>query len=698
MKNSIYLTRKLKVFIENGEGKLSDVYLSTALKNIEGLGFTFSKPLIERAKTLSNEAFTTFYTNLVKNLKEQVGANVNHVPMYPNFPQDVMEMTDAELYINAIIHYVTLLLPNDKAKERFPLLDRVDLKVIDLGSEEDFYLMLSQLIGANTSISLTDKKDIEWAIHTIDDISKILPKFIPHKENLAFTIQQLLKHDKASMNEVSHYFNNATDVLRLAVALSDGDISLATPTKFKKFNRPERRFLLGLLDESRNITEDMIRYKKRWIRLGEILHPGEYRKKFPNAYRAFQVLRNSEKVETFNSKVEAALGEGQINKAVNLLSTRPGEFARRLDHLLRLSEKKHLDSHDVISAFSEVKDDLSTPVLLQLASHFRHRNEERDIRTFFPKGNVAKAWGIENNLPRINNEVCSIVKNLCEEAMRIRFSELPPLGKGYLDERLRDYLVPFSQRSASKSLRTLVRGSKISLPEGNFIRFFLWWKEGRVGEEHTGRVDIDLSAVIYDEGWEYQSHISYTNLRQGHYAFHSGDITSAPNGASEFIDFDIPKVLENGGRYVVMSLHSFTDHPYKNLPECFAGWMVRQSPNSGEIFEPATVQDKVDVTSDSTISIPVVLDLLERKLYWTDLSLTRYLNEYNNIEANKGGLALVAKSMTSIVKPNLYDLFKLHLEARGELVENIEEAESIFSLQNGITPFDIEKIMAEFIS
>ena len=160
-------------------------------------------------------------------------------------------------------------------------------------------------------------------------------------------------------------------------------------------------------------------------------------------------------------------------------------------------------------------------------------------------------------------------------------------------------------------------------------------------------------------------------------AYHSGDITSAPKGASEFIDFDIPSVLKYGGRYVVMTLLSYTDQPYKDLPECFTGWMVRQYPGSGEVFEPSTVQDKVDITADTQISIPVILDLKERKLIWTDLSLTRDLTYDNTIEANQKGMILVGKALTNLVKPNLYDLFRLHIEARGELVQDIEEAETI---------------------
>lgn len=155
-------------------------------------------------------------------------------------------------------------------------------------------------------------------------------------------------------------------------------------------------------------------------------------------------------------------------------------------------------------------------------------------------------------------------------------------------------------------------------------------------------------------------------------------------GASEFIDFDIPSVLKYGARYVVMTLLSYTDQPYKDLPECFTGWMVRQYPGSGETFEPSTVQDKVDITADTQISIPVILDLKERKLIWTDLSLTRDLTYDNTIEANQKGMILVGKALTNLVKPNLYDLFRLHIEARGELVQDIEEAESIFLWIKGL--------------
>ena len=133
--------------------------------------------------------------------------------------------------------------------------------------------------------------------------------------------------------------------------------------------------------------------------------------------------------------------------------------------------------------------------------------------------------------------------------------------KVYIDEKLGSFPIPFSQRSGSKSLRQLTRGSRLPIPPGDVVRFFIWWKEGVVNGQPTGDVDIDLSAVMYDDKWNYLEHLSYTNLKSDKYrAFHSGDIISAPNGASEFIDLDIPSVLKYGGRYIVVSVFSFNGH------------------------------------------------------------------------------------------------------------------------------------------
>ncbi|WP_409342853.1 TerD family protein [Paenibacillus sp. MBLB4367] len=695
MKTVIYLRRNRKLIVKPGQHVLPTKYIATAMKNVEYLGFTFSKELMEMVKTMSIEEFAALYRQLVTDLKSLVGANVSFNPMYPNFPEQVMMASEAELYMNAVLHYITLELPEHAVLERLPLLDQDNLQIIDLGSAEDFDQTIRNLIQAKGSISETDKEDIEWVIATYEDLDTVLPNEIPLKENVGFVVSRLLKYEKANLKLIGKYMKTATDVLRLAVALSDGDISLATNTKFRKFKRVERRLLLELLEQCGNLVEDMLRHKHRWIRLGEILHPAEYKNRFFNCREAFDVLRNHRPYETFGGKVEQALRHKNSFLAAELLKNRAGEFARRLDHLLRINK----DSSQVVVMFGEAAKHVSTPVLLQVMAHFNHRNEKHELRTFFPKGNLAKAVAIKNTLPDIEAKACEGIVQICRSTLINRFSELPSLGDVYIDERLRHYLMPFSQRSASKALRTIVRGSKLEMPEGDTIRFFLWWKEGTVNGKHTGRADIDLSAVMYDEHWQYVEHISYTNLRSVKYrAAHSGDITSAPHGACEFIDIDIPSVVNYGGRYIVASLHSFTGQAYCNLPECFAGWMMRKRPNSGETFEPSSVVDKIDMAADTQIAIPVILDLAERTIIWTDLALKSHPNYYNNVEGNQRGMVLMGKAMTSLTKPNLYELFMLHAAARGRLVESADMAQTVFSLHKGITPFDISRIMSEFIA
>lgn len=688
MKNTILLKRKTKLIVAPEQNQLPAAYLATALRKLHVLGYTFSPALIERVSTLSVSSFVSLYQQTSADLKQMVGAHVVHKQLFPNFPNEIMDAEESDLFLYTYNHFIGSL---DEAVEEFrwPLFDEINLKVINLGEEEEFEQIIKNLINSKTSISQADKEDIEYAISSYEDVSVLLPEEIKLKENVGYVVKLLLEHDKAQVRHISKYFKTATDVLRLATAFSDGDVSLARNVHFKKFKRSERRMFLNLLENAGNITEDMLRYRERWIRLGEILHPSEYKNQFFKTKEAFSVLRESKKFETFTSKLEAALLKKDIDVAVSLLKTRPGEFARRLDQVLRNSN----DPVSVVESFREVAAEVSTPVLLQISTHFQYRNLGSDVRTFFIKGNVANLKSIENKLGNIEEEARIRAVEVAQQALVAKFSDLPALGKVYLDTRLDHYNVPFSQRSASKALRQVARGSRFDTPEAKTIRMFLWWKQAK--DQHS--VDLDLSAVVYDTDWKFKRQISFTSLKDREYGMvHSGDIRQAPHGASEFIDFEVEKVLNMGGRYVVMSVNSYSGIPYVELPECFAGWMSRDDATSGNVYEPATVADKFDITADSRISIPFIYDLVDKKAIWTDLSMEDFRAGWNMVDGNEDEIAKLSRSMVELKKPTVYELLYLHSVARGELVENIEDAEVVFSVDNG-TQFDIEKISSEYL-
>ena len=508
-----------------------------------------------------------------------------------------------------------------------------------------------------------------------------------------------LEREFFQLEKLYKYIKTPTDVLRIASSLSGGDVSLAENTKFISFKRPIRRFLLACLESfDFAIVEEMVKYKNRWIKLGERLHPGEFKKHCPKTFNAFGALRNGDTIITFNSKVEFDIINNNVDNVIGLLSKKPGEFARRLDHLIR---KSNLDDQIyIVNKFIDVADKVSTPVLLQVKNHFDNRNDIVS-RTIFPKGQLAKFKVIDGKLPNIDQRVCNKLRRDIDSILIKRFSSLKKLGNIYLDPKLKNYLVPFSQRSASKAMKTIVRGSKLDLDfNEDTIRFFIWWKnlnQNQVKPENYNgtRVDIDLSAVILDKDFKHKSDLSYYNLRDfaGH---HSGDITNAPEGACEFIDVSMNKVKEYGGRYIVMCINSYTSTPLCDLPECFAGWMGRQNPNSGEIFEAKTVKNKVDLTSNTTVSIPLLIDVVERKVIWVDLALKARPSFSNNVRNNSNNIALLCKAMVNLKKTTLHDLFSLHIQGRGKLVDNPKNADIVFSEEKE-TQYQLDVISADYL-
>lgn len=703
--DKILLRRKHLVMFEPADmayeqSKTEKALVVSGLKNVQALGFTFSKELLEKAFHFTRDEFTAFYGFLIPALKELVGADVTYNPMYPNFPQQVAEASDIELFVNAIVHYWSFgtLMPEYEKNERLPLIDDNKMAVLSVGNHDDLMTIFTNLVESKTSISEQDKEDIETIVLACPDYTTYLPDTIPLKENVAFVGKLIIeKAPIKSADSISKYFKTATDVLRLVTALSDGDISLASKTKYRNLRRVERRMIMDLLTGCGNITEDLFRYQYEWIRVAEILHPFEYKKaKYNNVNSAFNTLRNEKKPLMFAGKVQAAITAKNMREAATLLKARPGEFARQLDKLIRDADNPNY----IVNCFKEVATEISTPVLLQVRQHFigRMDNDNQPVRVFFPKGNLAKAMVIKNELPKINSDVCKNVARICREALIEQYKEKDFLGKVYIDEDFKNYLVPFSQRSASKAVKTIVRGSKLPIKEdATAVRGFIWWTntDKTRNSWDEGRVDIDLSATIYDENWQYVDRVSYTQLRSAKYkAYHSGDITNGGSikgdGVAEFIDVEIDAVAKNAGRYIAFQVYSYTGQKFGSLPNCRFGWMEREDVNSGEIFEPKTVEMKIDLTADSTVAIPVIFDCVERKFIWCDMNLQNASSRFygNNLESNLQGVTATCYGLTHLNKANIYDLVMMNAIARGSIVTNRNEADIIFSNDTTV-PYEI---------
>jgi hypothetical protein len=710
LNNTIALQYKQSVVVEKSTGKTPALHIRGLLLDISQLGYTLDGAAVRALRTLNEVEFKGFHAMLVENLKVMVGANVKYRALFKNFPNDIPD--DNEYFVKRIVGYITNMYGlvdesikplscghvisnrifnladfgacpicqrqvdelDDDESDRTALEDLTPLKIIGLITAEDVGQIFTNLLAAKSSISEDNRVVITKLIQEDPAMFTYVPAEISMKENAALiaglAVDYVHTGDRIDYSHVASdillgNIKTATDVLRLAVQLSGGDVSLAEPTKFRLSNK-QRRVIMWLLDSVNSPEEDMLRWKMRWIRLAEVLHIGKYAKKYPNAFSAIDALRNRpETIETFNSNVEALVASIALNDHISegnlleLLATRPGEFARRMDWMLR-NFKANKDA--VFFAFTLLIDKLTTKMLLTLSAHFAGRSINSGTRYFMPKGNLAKIQVIEDERKTIDAGVTlKIVTAITNELLK-RFSKLGDLGNVYINEDLKGYLVPLVQRNASKSLITVARGSHVALEKNNVVRMFLYWKQNR-----GDRVDVDLSAIAFGSDWDYKFHLSYTGLSAVG-GVHSGDIQSAPNGAAEFIDLDIKKSRANGVRYIAMNVISYTGQPFDTF-ECFAGVMGRDNAGSGKKFEAKTVKHKFDVGGDTRYNIPLILDLETNKIIWADLAMKTGRQEY--VEGRKGSIVTMGKAIESMVddKPNMFDLLWLHAEARADSID-----------------------------
>ena len=77
-------------------------------------------------------------------------------------------------------------------------------------------------------------------------------------------------------------------------------------------------------------------------------------------------------------------------------------------------------------------------------------------------------------LPAMNADLVQHVGNIALGIIKGRIGCLPPLGKVWIDERLKQVPVPFAMRSINTAIKTYVRGTRIPYrSEANVIRPFI---------------------------------------------------------------------------------------------------------------------------------------------------------------------------------------------------------------------------------
>ncbi|MGW8762673.1 hypothetical protein ACWGN5_09250 [Streptomyces sp. NPDC055815] len=652
---------------EGGDGEVAARRFDAALMSV---GFKLSAGLLRGLCRLPEATVVALAARTLGTVREIVGDHVRHNVYFIDFPANVPDTLDFWK------RCVAEALDDDTARPG--VLERLRTGVLDLlalpsygtyrhtyeemlaahdeliaaagdrltvlhpaGSldEETTALYLS-LAGSTTPLGDEHLSDLALlAAHGVDGPQ---PEAIPIREHRAVVNRARLEAGADLL------LDTVTDVLRLACALSDGDVALREPTRFRALSRPVRRALLGGLDAvvagAPAKLADVAAHREAWKRLGERLHPYEY-PRWPGAAEVFAVARGERKAPSLASRVEELLGRGDVTGAAELLMSAPGMLLRALDRLLRAADgPKELD--DVLAAFECAVPEVSGRVLLSVREHVQNRTgEARERRVFVNR--LGAAWVTADTRPPLPPAVRARVCAVLDAETRRR---LPAPGHLLVDPAVLDVALPLSGRATAAGIGVLPRGS-VSPVEGELLRFFTYWKQTA---EST---DYDLSALVLDEDFATVTWLSYTALTAVEGA-HSGDVTDAPDGASEFIDLRLGAVR---GSYIVPQVNLYSGEGFEQVEESFFGYMLRETEQRGRPFEPRTVRTKSDLRGPGRVALPLAFERGEDggwRARWLHVYLRGNPSE-NRVEENRVSVALLLRGLlarTPLTVRHLTDL------------------------------------------
>lgn len=658
-----------------------------------GLAATIQYELMQAGYMLDSEAYRAveyapreeainFHYEVIEYLRTMLGDTGNFKPFYEGFPKQVMELSDAELFINQLIYYWSNgnFTPEAWKGERPQAFEHPRYTMLRTASHEEFESLFTTLCSANQSLTKQDREAILWFIHLYPDAERLLPQQIPFKETLCMLAAE----------GMPVRLTTATDVLRLAVYMSGGDISLppVPPThyvincngidrkfenraarafRFKKFTRSQRRLILSHLEQSTCDASEMVLRAERWKRLGEILHVGEYAKRYPRSAEALCAVRNY--ARSWYATVEAA---DNLNERLAILSQRPGELLRRIDWLLRESNDQQ-EQDAIIAAFTQAIRHASSKVLYEIYNHFLRRQEGDVVRPIILKHKRTPLF-LEGN-DALDPSLTTQLTALIQAELKHRYSKLDTLGKVFIDERLKAIPVPMQMRGLNPALKTLVRGTRVPLdnPQAKVVRFYLHWKDEK------GYEDLDLSATFV--GADNIETISWATGLKSNCAVHSGDVRHSMGDCAEYIDVILEQARKEF-RYVIVTANNFERRPMNSIDAAF-GYMEREHAEANTIWLPETTANSFRFSSEAQGVHMVILDIERMEYIVTDIDSTSIPIAYLDTPL----MLDLIRLYTATPALDMYTLLSWHADARGSLVDNAHEADIVMNYETFSTQY-----------
>ena len=576
-------------------------HLGTVLANMAAYGYAPSAAALKVLRQQGLEGLKQFWETTELSLQKLTGADrrMNDFVVYKNFPDEVLAMSDAGYWIRQISMYVGA--PNQwftqEAIERPMLDERLDLKVLDLADRD-------VLEGIATSLTRCPSRWTDQQREHAVYLSRRRKRDIDlgdfaFKENGIRLIADAVSQDRRVA------IQDATDVLRLAAAMSGSDVSLREEVRFAKFTRTQRRFLLSLLEGVAHLDADLAARPSLFKRLLSLLHPGDFT--VPRVSAAYDRLYRGE-LTTLNARIERLLFK-RDRSVLGLLVQRPGEMARRLHELCSMF------GPEAAEFFAGVAAQLPTGRLLQLRKYVETINA-RTLLIHPPRGKWSKAKYVPNEKAPLLRESAGALLLAIDGVLSARLAEALPQGVT-VDPRV----AKVKLQTNDQELAPYGRGTRFPIPEGvTFLRTSSYWR-AKSASGHN---------IWYDNGWIFLTEdfkpagAVCWNHPKVHGAAFSGDPTNtkdAEGRACQLIDLNLDDLQAQGVRYAIWNVLAYSRIKFSEADEVCAALQWGEDARAGGLFEPARAQMVFPLKGDALTKYIAYVDLQSRELVYMDADL-----------------------------------------------------------------------------
>lgn len=543
-----------------------------------------------------------------KNVIKSIFSYQKYDTFYNDFREVVPNLSDEELYVNAIIHYLGFSekplfgeLSENKKKDIKGLEKEVKLTPISSKNEvasQVITSLFSQTISPSLEDESTVKEALQWLIEamgfSLDEVEDSPNSSVIR--NIIFTlgVPNMVKLKVVVLSVVPtlipYYINNASDLVKylevtnkITYKRSGKDVKKFKP--FFELTSDEVKMFSETIDKfnENDLATNVELFKRFLVAYKKTISNKVYnslKEKLYNNPRSFEsIINNEDNVDTIIKRVPVSI------------------IIRNIVHLV----KRGTLNGDNIDYFMNglVKKEIPSRVLVQIY------NNLTTIVYNKPKKRIVKRnTGVELiDSVSLNKSETSVMTSVIKWIE----SALSSVSNSILQERVADSVtddyelaIPTSGEEQPKSFHATYEGTKIPLNEDEDVSLFIYWK---------GNFDIDLSATFLSNDAKDVADVSYMNIKENlsgssKAITHSGDITYAPKGAVE--EIYIPKTTVKDYRYVLVSVVSYRGEPLREVENLGFGFGNRHT--TKENLNP---KDLYGFSVDANQSMVLLIDLEE---------------------------------------------------------------------------------------